>query len=210
MASRYVGKHRRPRTSSPARRVATVAAAPLIVAGVPLAAASPAAAAPESTWDRLAECESSGNWSINTGNGYYGGLQFSQGSWEWVGGTEYAPRADLASKSEQIAAAERLLDLQGWGAWPACSAELGLSEADKEGSAPAPVAAPDPEPVREEPRASRSSSRGGSHVVRPGETLSQIARDHGVSGGWEAVYAANRSVIANPNVIYIGQRLVMP
>lgn len=79
-----------------------------------------------SVWDRLAECESGGNWSINTGNGYYGGLQFSQSTWEGVGGLQYASRADLASREQQIAAAEVLLQSSGWGAWPSCSAQLGL------------------------------------------------------------------------------------
>lgn len=74
-------------------------------------------------WDRLAQCESGGNWSINTGNGYYGGVQFSLSSWRAVGGSGYPHQA---SKSEQIARAEALLDRQGWGAWPACSAKLGL------------------------------------------------------------------------------------
>jgi hypothetical protein len=87
---------------------------------------TPAGAASDSTWNRLAGCESGGRWHINTGNGYYGGLQFSLGSWRAVGGTRYAPRPDLASRRQQVAAAERLLDIQGWGAWPACSRKLGL------------------------------------------------------------------------------------
>lgn len=74
-------------------------------------------------WDRLAQCESGGNWSINTGNGYYGGLQFSLSSWRAVGGSGYPHQA---SKSEQIARAEMLKARQGWGAWPACTAKLGL------------------------------------------------------------------------------------
>lgn len=74
-------------------------------------------------WDRLAQCESSGNWAINTGNGYYGGLQFSLSSWRAVGGTGYPHQA---SKAEQIARAEKLKAIQGWGAWPACTAKLGL------------------------------------------------------------------------------------
>jgi hypothetical protein len=79
-----------------------------------------------SVWDRLAQCESGGNWSINTGNGYYGGLQFSQSTWEGVGGLQYAQRADLASRTQQIAAAEVLLKSSGWGAWPSCASSLGL------------------------------------------------------------------------------------
>ncbi|MFA9432198.1 transglycosylase family protein [Egicoccus sp. AB-alg2] len=81
------------------------------------------ASADAGVWDRLAQCESSGDWSINTGNGYYGGLQFSLSSWEWVGGEGYPHQA---SKAEQIHRAERLLERQGWGAWPACSSQLGL------------------------------------------------------------------------------------
>lgn len=83
-------------------------------------------AASNSVWDRLAQCESGGNWSINTGNGYYGGLQFHPGTWAAYGGHAYAPNAHLASRAQQIAVAERVLAGQGWGAWPACSAELGL------------------------------------------------------------------------------------
>ena len=75
-------------------------------------------------WDAVAMCESGGNWSINTGNGYYGGLQFSQQTWEGFGGLAYAPRADLATKAEQIAAAERVLAVQGPGAWPTCGRNL--------------------------------------------------------------------------------------
>jgi hypothetical protein len=74
-------------------------------------------------WDDLAQCESSGNWHIDTGNGYYGGLQFALSSWQWVGGTGYPHEHDRLT---QIRMAERLLSLQGWEAWPACSKKLGL------------------------------------------------------------------------------------
>ncbi|GEM32124.1 hypothetical protein NN3_31310 [Nocardia neocaledoniensis NBRC 108232] len=77
-------------------------------------------------WDALAKCESTGNWSINTGNGYYGGIQFDQSTWERQGGLKYAPRADLATREEQIAIAEVTRARQGWGAWPACTGRLGL------------------------------------------------------------------------------------
>ncbi|MFI9508746.1 transglycosylase family protein [Nocardia sp. NPDC052566] len=77
-------------------------------------------------WDALARCESTGNWSINTGNGYYGGIQFDQGTWERQGGLKYAPRADLATREEQIAIAEVTRARQGWGAWPACTSRLGI------------------------------------------------------------------------------------
>jgi hypothetical protein len=75
-------------------------------------------------WDALAACESSGNWAINTGNGFYGGVQFNQNTWEGHGGLRYAPRADLATREEQIAIAEVTQALQGWGAWPVCSRRI--------------------------------------------------------------------------------------
>ncbi|MGU3502800.1 transglycosylase family protein [Mycobacterium sp. C31M] len=76
-------------------------------------------------WDALAGCESGGNWAINTGNGYFGGVQFDQNTWERQGGLRYAQRADLATREEQIAIAEVTRARQGWGAWPTCSARLG-------------------------------------------------------------------------------------
>jgi hypothetical protein len=80
-----------------------------------------------STWDELAKCESSGNWAIDTGNGYYGGLQFDAGTWSDFGGTKYAPRADRATKEQQIEIATKVRDQRGgYGSWPACSRKLGL------------------------------------------------------------------------------------
>jgi hypothetical protein len=78
------------------------------------------------TWDALAQCEATGNWHINTGNGFYGGVQFDQNTWERQGGLRYAPRADLATREEQIAIASRTQATQGWGAWPACTSRLGM------------------------------------------------------------------------------------
>ena len=90
----------------------------------------PAPSAPESSrggvWDAIAQCESTGNWSINNGNGFSGGLQFTPSTWAAFGGTEYAPAAHLASREEQIAVAEKVQAGQGWGAWPACTSKLGL------------------------------------------------------------------------------------
>ncbi|MEX5263468.1 transglycosylase family protein [Kocuria sp. CPCC 205231] len=119
--------------------------------------ALPANAAPASTWDALAECESGGNWGTSTGNGFSGGLQFTPSTWAAFGG-QGAPQD--ASREQQIAVAENVLDGQGWGAWPACSAKLGLSgsaapSANPMGSAsvtpqsveaPAPIEAPAPAP----------------------------------------------------------------
>ncbi|MDF3146331.1 MULTISPECIES: transglycosylase family protein [unclassified Streptomyces] len=77
-------------------------------------------------WGCVAKCESGGNWRINTGNGHYGGLQFSQSTWEGFGGAKYAPRADLATRKEQITIARKVVAVQGWGAWPHCSRRYGL------------------------------------------------------------------------------------
>ncbi|GAA1116775.1 hypothetical protein GCM10009670_01860 [Citricoccus alkalitolerans] len=88
--------------------------------------ASQASAPTSGVWQSLAECESGGNWSINTGNGYYGGLQFSASSWAGAGGTQYAPLPHQATPAEQIATAEKLRANGGWGHWPHCSSQLGL------------------------------------------------------------------------------------
>jgi LysM repeat protein len=83
-------------------------------------------AAGSTIWDRIAQCESGGNWAINTGNGFYGGLQFTSGTWLGYGGGAYAPRADLASRDAQIAVAQKVQAGQGWGAWPVCSVKAGV------------------------------------------------------------------------------------
>jgi hypothetical protein len=80
-----------------------------------------------SVWDDLARCESGGNWAINSGNGYYGGLQFSLATWQGYGGTEFAAYPHEATRDEQIIVAERLRAVRGYAPWPACSAELGLT-----------------------------------------------------------------------------------
>jgi len=166
--------------------------------------AGPAAAA-EHNWDGVAKCESGGNWSTNTGNGYYGGLQFSQSTWEAYGGLEYAPRADLATKDEQIAVAERTLDGQGAGAWPTCGKYLTGG-----GSAAAPAPAPAPAPAAAKAAPAPSASSGtGTYRVKPGDTLAKIARAQGVDGGWRGLWALNRGKVGNPNMIYVGQRLTV-
>jgi nucleoid-associated protein YgaU len=142
------GKHRRP--SKTTRAVALAGVAGAAVAG-PLLAAGNASAATASEWDAVAQCESGGNWSINTGNGFYGGLQFAQSTWAAYGGTAYAPRADLATKAQQIAVAEKVLASQGKGAWPVCG--KGLSNAAYSGST-GPTAPSSP--------AGGTSSSGGS------------------------------------------------
>jgi len=225
MSQRRRNRHRRAgRTGLAAKRMAIVGAT-----AVPLAALAPtsAEAASAQTWDRVAQCESGGNWSINTGNGYYGGLQFAPGTWRAFGGTTYASRADLASKSQQILVAEKVLRSQGWGAWPACSRKLGLTSADKGGSPgisakpagrTAAAAAPRAQRTQQRdvsPTTKRAprhavttwTARGTDYTVQPGDTLSQIAARFGVPGGWHALYQRNRTVVgADPDLIFPGQR----
>jgi hypothetical protein len=114
-----------------------------VIGGGGIALAGHAAAAPDSEWDRVAACESGGNWGINTGNGYHGGLQFSQGTWAAHGGGEYATAANQATRDQQIAVAERVLASQGRGAWPVCGRGLsGATPRNVLADAPAPEATP--------------------------------------------------------------------
>ncbi|MGX1852791.1 LysM peptidoglycan-binding domain-containing protein [Streptomyces sp. NBC_01456] len=217
------GKHSRP---SKAVRVATLAGIAGAAVAVPLMGATSASAASVSTWDKVAQCESGGNWSINTGNGYYGGLQFSNSSWAAAGGTQYAPRADQASKSQQIAAAEKLLAIQGPGAWSCAGAgnlTAGGPAANVDTSGSQTKSAPQQDsgkteakteakkaPAAPEKRASRSTERKslghGNYTVKAGDTLAKIAKAHGTN--WKSVYEANKSVIGgNPNLILPGQKL---
>ncbi|MFJ5733571.1 transglycosylase family protein [Streptomyces paradoxus] len=119
------GRHRRPR-QAPALLVAAGVTGSAIA--IPLLGASGASAADGTTWDRIADCETGGAWSQNSGNGYYGGLQLSQDDWEKHGGLDYAASADLASRSQQIAVAERILADQGAGAWRTCGLLSGLEQ----------------------------------------------------------------------------------
>ena len=119
------GRHRRPR-QAPAALVAAGVTGSAIA--IPLLGATGASAADTTTWDHVAECESGGSWSVATGNGRYGGLQLSQADWDRHGGLDYAPRADQASRSQQIAVAERVLAERGASAWSGCGHLSGLNE----------------------------------------------------------------------------------
>ena len=143
-------------------RLAVVGA---VATGAPLALAGTASAAPESAWDKLAQCESGGNWSINTGNGYYGGIQFNASTWHAFGG-EGLPHQ--ASRSEQIAVAERTLAAQGWNAWPACSRKMGLRGHSADPDNPPPRRRRRPRPPRRPPRhpAAATSSSAATPSAR--------------------------------------------
>lgn len=219
-------------TSNIRRNAAALALGGAAAVATLAAPATSANAAPLEAWDALAQCESGGNWSINTGNGYHGGLQFSQSSWNAAGGSG-SPAA--ASKAEQIRVAENLLQMQGWGAWPSCTAQLGLSaygtssapanlapQSDQvaEIAAPAvvetaPVAEAAPAvveaaPVAEAPVAAVAEAPvANTYTVVAGDTLSEIAYAHGFSS-WDALLAANSELITNANVIEIGWELTIP
>src|ERR1035441_4296766 len=140
------GRHRKPTTSTVG--VAKLAFTGAVIGGGGIALAGHAAAAPDSEWERVAACESGGNWGINTGNGYHGGLQFSQGTWAAHGGGEYASAANQATRDQQIAVAERVLASQGRGAWPVCGRGLsGATPRNVVADAPQPDPAPAVEPA---------------------------------------------------------------
>ncbi|MDT0344307.1 transglycosylase family protein [Streptomyces litchfieldiae] len=210
MATR--GRHRRYRPSAVSRASLTVTASGAGLA-LPLIGTSGASAAPVETWEEVADCESSGRWDINTGNGFYGGLQFLQSTWEAYGGTEYAPRADLATRDQQIAIAEKVLEGQGPDAWPACSDRAGLT---RDGVAPdiTPAAAPREQPRAEETEeaaeAGESARSGDLYEVVRGDTLSGIAEAEQVRGGWQSLYELNRATVGgDPDLIFPGQRLTL-
>ncbi|MFD8468539.1 transglycosylase family protein [Streptomyces cyaneofuscatus] len=215
------GRHRRYQPSRINRASLTVTAGGAGLA-LPLITATSAGAASGEVWEKVAACESSGNWAINTGNGYYGGLQFSGPTWAAFGGTQYAPRADLATRDQQIDIAERVLDGQGPGAWPACSVKAGLTRGgdapdttpQSAGTRPVQAAAPQSAPPRK-PRTTPAAAtpthvpgKRDAYTVASGDSLSGIADAQRVRGGWQKLYAANRTVVGDdPDLIFPGQRL---
>ncbi len=205
-AHRYQGRHRAPAPRTVPRALA------VLTAGAAAAVLAPAAhAAPDEVWDRLAQCESSGNWSINTGNGYSGGLQFAPATWRGFGGAEFAPAAHQASRTEQIVVAERVLAAQGWNAWPACSRRLGIRgepATPRSVARAAGAAAPRSEAAPAAQSASPRADGDGTHTVDFGDTLSEIAVDHGTSA--VALFDGNRDVVEHPDLIFPGEQLRTP
>ncbi|MGW7257410.1 transglycosylase family protein [Streptomyces sp. NPDC054834] len=209
------GRHRRYQPNRINRASLTVTAGGAGLA-IPLVAAGSADAADAATWNKVAACESSGNWSINTGNGYYGGLQFTQSTWEAYGGTAYAARADLATRDQQIAVAEKVLDGQGPGAWPVCSVHAGLSRGGgtpgvhPDGAAARPAKTTHSSVKDVQPQTTPQSRAGKAemYTVVHGDTLSQIATEQHLPGGWQRLYAGNRTTVgSDPDLIIPGQRL---
>ncbi|MER6225194.1 transglycosylase family protein [Streptomyces sp. 900105755] len=220
------GKHRRP---SKAVRAIAVAGVTGVAVAAPLMAAGSASAATASEWDAVAQCESGGNWAINTGNGYYGGLQFSASTWAAYGGTQYAAQANQATKAQQIQIAEKVLAAQGKGAWPVCG--TGLSGATYSGSSTGSSSSSSSSSAGTSTRstdtqaASRSAERpaakktvttptgkkvkkgDGEYKVVKGDTLSSIAEKHKVKGGWQALFKLNKDIVEDADFIYPGQQL---
>lgn len=198
-----------------AKRLVGILAAIALSIGLGAGVAAPAAAA-GTVWDRVAKCESGGNWKINTGNGYYGGLQFSKSTWKAFGGRTYAKNAHKASKPEQIAIARRTLAGQGPGAW-ACARRAGLTKANGKASKTAtPATNPGAtkstkKSAAKKPVASKTNYTGATSgktvTVKRGDTLSKIAKRSHVKGGWKGLWKLNKATVKNPNKIRVGQVL---
>ena len=205
-------------------RRSTLAAAALIttlgtaMVGATIAAPAADASNPYRVWDRVSACESGHHWHINTGNGFYGGLQFSASTWRAYHGGKYASRADKATRLEQIEVARRVLAAQGPGAWPVCGPRAGLTRSSGHAtSARLPRVAGRTLAHHATKRAAVTSHHKAHHKarhktyrVRPGDTLSKIARRLHIVGGWRALYRANHAHLSNPNVLRAGQLLQLP
>lgn len=209
-------------------RIALAVAAGALLTGSVMVSAGTSYAASGSTWDKVAQCESGGNWHTNTGNGYYGGLQFTAGTWHANGGHGSAASA---SRSEQIRVAENVLKSQGPGAWPVCGPRAGLSRSAAAAThhkphkhhrpklsgetalpvtpgnpaADLPVMPAIPGQVDDTP-----PFDGTRYTVVEGDTLSGIAERLNVAGGWETLYQLNQDIIADPDLIYPGQEILIP
>ncbi|QGK68563.1 LysM peptidoglycan-binding domain-containing protein [Allosaccharopolyspora coralli] len=201
-----MGKHRK--TSNASRNLARVAVAGAVVAA-PLAVAAPANAA---DWDELAQCESSGNWSANTGNGFSGGLQFTPSTWAAFGGTQYAANAKDATREQQIAVAEKVLAGQGPGAWPACTSKTNWTSGSTSGGSSTSSSQEETSSSSSSSSESSSSSSessvkssGADYTVQTGDTLGKIAKKYGVD--YQDVFEQNSDVLSSPHMIFPGQKL---
>ena len=225
-AQRYEGRHRAPAPPSQTARIVARSTAGATAFALPIVGmTTPAHAATEEQWDNVANCESGGNWHINSGNGYYGGLQFTQGTWMNYGGGAYASRADLATRGEQITIANKVQAAQGWGAWPVCSRYAGpagqetWSGGSSQTSSGGHVSAHRSTAVHRDHTLQRGMIRQTNpakltramYVVKPGDTLIGIAAKHHVRGGWRKLYRHNRTLIgSNPGLIRVGMHLHIP
>lgn len=203
-------------TSTIIKRVVGVFAALALAVGISAGAAAPAHGA--TVWDKVAQCESGGNWKINTGNGYYGGLQFLGSSWRAYGGRKYASQAHRATKGEQIAIARRVLADVGRGAWPTCGRRANLTKANgkadrnatpgsnpgggSSSSSSSPASSSSVSAAKQRAFANKNAKvrkptkrkfiRGETVRVRRGDDLIKIARRNDVNGGWKTLWKLNK------------------
>ncbi len=214
-------------TSTFVKRLVGVVAAVALSIGLGAAGAGPAEAK-GTVWDKVAKCESGGNWKINTGNGFYGGLQFSKSTWKGYGGRKYASSAHKAKKSEQIAIARRTLAAQGAGAWASCGRRAHLTKSNgkaskhatpssnpgyakakssaKNGAAKKQSTQKTTYTKKKASAASQKVARKTAKVKR-GDTLSKMAHRYHVKGGWKGLWKLNQKMLKNPNRISVGQVL---
>ncbi len=219
--------------NSRTRKAALLATGATAVAGLSMGAAGTAHAASSGVWDRVAQCESGGNWSINTGNGFYGGLQFTLSTWHAFGGSGMP---NQASRSQQIAVAQRVLAAQGPGAWPVCSVKAGLTATNGGSSGYTAPKAPEQQnnqdytprhsqqndtsrsTQRQAPQQQQAPTQQPRHqapqsdktiTVKAGDTLSKLAQRYHVSS-WQSLWKANTNTVSDPNLIFVGQTLHLP
>ncbi|WP_024799715.1 transglycosylase family protein [Nocardia sp. BMG51109] len=177
--------HKNRKISSRALGLAAVTGA---LVAVPFAMSSTASAAPAHDWDGVAQCESGGNWNINTGNGYYGGLQFTQSTWHANGGSGSPANA---SKEEQIRVAENVLDSQGVGAWPVCGQYLRWGA----GSDDTAAAEPEPAPQEQAPAQAPAPSERQALIDQAKSTGDQLAGQFGVTDQYQRILQQNSGLI---------------
>lgn len=215
---RHTPRHRAMKTNR-APRAAAVSVAATAAVAVPMMGLASPASADGTDWDQVAQCESGGNWSTNTGNGYSGGLQFQQQTWEANGGSG---SPENASKKEQIRVAENVKDSQGMGAWPECGAGAGggggQANAQQQGQQgqqeqaqqqPQQQQQGQQEQTQQQPQQQQQEvpQGSGNYTVKSGDTLGKIAKNEDVDGGWKAIYNANKSTVKDPAMIFPGQKL---
>jgi len=234
----YRGKHAARKLRSIKTTVAGVgiAGAATIAAGVATASEAKAAG---SIWDAVAQCETGQNWATNSVPGYSGGLGFANRYWAAFGGTEFSQLPYQATREQQIVVAQRILAVNGPSAWPVCGPRAGLTKANGGAAtaaaptttsrsttrtAPSTTKAPATTKKATTPKATTNAApkaapkatttapavSGKTVTIKLGDTLSELALQLGVKGGWQALYQANTSIVKNPNLIYVGQVLSIP
>lgn len=207
------GRHRKQTNRTATKTLTKVAlTSAFIGGGMALAGTGTANAATDAEWDAVAQCESGGNWQINTGNGYHGGLQFHPQTWAGHGGGEFAPTANQASREQQIVVAERVLASQGKGAWPTCGGPLS-------GHTPrtAPATTPAPLPEVQDITGGGNGSLSDDVAANTEDVLADVdaaLQDAGVSPEvaslWEAAKSSGFALTAEQVDLYNQNKDLLP